>query len=225
MNITIENLESSFTTPGLIYLKHNSFNKRLFNPNDACFSKLSDDGKTWQCIQRKNNTNQNFFIFNDPGIYAVLLQPFNFVIRNRENQKPQNIILDNLTLISIITGSTFVGLIVISYIFLRILRYREKYKENQSKLINLNNQMDDFKNFSTDSPGQTIGDNILGIVYTRNPSHSIVSTNIASIQSIETKIEDLQRKCKKIEESNKSFEEKIQEVNEEYKQLKFSIDM
>ena len=85
--------------------------------------------------------------------------------------------------------------------------------------------MDDFKNFSTDSPGQTIGDNILGIVYTRNPSHSIVSTNIASIQSIETKIEDLQRKCKKIEESNKSFEEKIQEVNEEYKQLKFSIDM
>ena len=225
VNITIENLESSFTTPGLIYLKHNSFNKRLFNPNDACFSKLSDDGKTWQCIQRKNNTNQNFFIFNDPGIYAVLLQPFNFVIRNRENQKPQNIILDNLTLISIITGSTFVGLIVISYIFLRILRYREKYKENQSKLINLNNQMDDFKNFSTDSPGQTIGDNILGIVYTRNPSHSIVSTNIASIQSIETKIEDLQRKCKKIEESNKSFEEKIQEVNEEYKQLKFSIDM
>ena len=108
--------------------------------------------------------------------------------------------------------------------FSRILRYREKYKEKKEKLFNLNSQIEDFKNMSTDCPGQTLGDNIAGIVYSRNPSHSIVVSS-SSVQNKENQIEELQRRCKNVEVINRQYEEKIQELNDQYKQIKFNIDM
>ena len=88
----------------------------------------------------------------------------------------------------------------------------------------MQNQIEEYKNMTTDVPGQTLGDNIAGILFTRNPAHSVTSIVKGSAHDLENEIEDIQRKCRAVELQNKTMEDKIQDVLEEYKLLKREID-
>ena len=83
---------------------------------------------------------------------------------------------------------------------------------------------EELKNMSTDVPGQTLGDNIAGIVFTRNPAHSVTNVVKGSAHDLENEIEEIQRKCRAIENQNRTMEDKIQDISETYKMLKMEID-
>ena len=223
VNISITNCSQNFSIPGRMFLQHNSLDYYSnLNFSDICLAKLEQN---WVCIQRKIKRDQKFFSFNSTGVYSLLLKPKAYIPKKNLNTETSNIILKNLTLIFIILGCCFLISIIIFYIFTRVFRYRIKYKEKKSELLNLHSQIEEFKNMSTDCPGQTLGDNIAGIIYYRNPSFSVVSCCSSNVEKLEFTIEELQRKCKNTEKNNKILEEKIQELNDQYKQFKFNIEM
>ena len=87
----------------------------------------------------------------------------------------------------------------------------------------MKNQLEEYKGMSTDVPGQTLGDTIAGIVFTKNSAYSVANSK-GTVNEAENEVEELHRKCRLLETQNKSIEEKIVDINEDYKMLKSEIE-
>lgn len=204
-----------------IQIEHNYYLQNKFMTSDYCLAKLIN--KQWICVDRKKTDEQTFFVFDSFGIYAVVLNPLReYTVY--DPTKSSNFFFENIKTLAIILASLFLLSIIIFYIFTRVIRYREKYKDNKEKMVNMQNQLEELKNMSTDVPGQTLGDNIAGIVFTRNPAHSVTNVVKGSAHDLENEIEEIQRKCRAIENQNRTMEDKIQDISETYKMLKMEID-
>lgn len=209
-------------------------NKNL-NPNDYCLAKLiKEEIKTFdkktetdnieivykpKCVFRKKTFEDNIFSIDSLGTYTVILNPY------REYSETylkgnSNFVVKNLTFILIGLAIFIVVATIVIYIFSRILRYREKYKEHKLKSLNLQNQIKEFRNMGTDVPGQTLNDNINGIVFTKNPIHKIENIEKGSTLELEIKLEELERKCKLLNSNNITREEEYKTLEEEYMILK-----
>ena len=113
---------------------------------------------------------------------------------------------------------------MVSYIFSRISRYRKKYHDNREKILLLKQQREEYENMTTDIFGQTLGDNINGIVYKSNPAYTVNDEIQKSGTSLENEIEKLQFECKNVSEQNERLQKDIDEVTKKYEQLSESIE-
>ena len=215
-----DGINTTLTKPATIFLEHNFYSKRQFKTSDYCLAILKNN--EWICVNRKTREDQKIFSFSEFGTYAIVINPLRF--KTLSDSNISSFLLNNLKIILIIVGSLIVVSVVMFYVFSRFLRYRQKYKEHKSKIVNLQNQLEDYKNMSTDVLGQTLGDNMAGIIYTKNPSHQI-SECVENNNELENDIEETQRKCKILEIQNKQVEERINDLNEQYRTVKNEIDM
>ena len=77
---------------------------------------------------------------------------------------------------------------------------------------------------TTDIFGQTLGDNINGIVYKANPAYTVTDDIKKSGTSLEEEIEKLQIECRNVNDQNERLQKDIADITDEYKTLSASIE-
>ena len=115
------------------------------------------------------------------------------------------------------------GLIVV-YVFSRVMRYRGKYKDNLAKIELLKQRKEEYKQMQTDVFGQSLGDNLIGIVYAKNPGFNEEDEEMKEVGGIENEIEEIQRKIRNMELQNEKLNENLQKLETEYKQVNSEIE-
>ena len=229
VNINSTNINSTLNINAVLHLEHNvySYNngEESFTPSDYCLSKFINDTTQWNCISRCVSYDQNEFAIDSLGIYAIVLNP----LRNASavhDKESKNFYLDNIKVLAIVLGVVILGSAIVFYVFSRIIRYREKYHESKKKEQLLIQQRQEYEMMSTDVFGQTLGDNILGLVYKQNCIFTLSQDEMEEKGNIglENDVEELQRQCVNVERQNKRLEDMIAGINEDYKKLVFEIN-
>ena len=218
-NISSNNIKGDFKIPGLIKIEHNYYINNELNCDFYCLAKLEGDFETgkWKCEERKKTNEQNTFLFNSIGIYAIILYPYRNI---SPNQNSENFIFKYMIQISLIILIVIILISFSIYIFIRIIRYRGKYKMSLQKISYLQQQKREYELMSTDVFGQTLGDNILGLVYTKNPSF-MLNVEDNDSKSLEEDVEELQKQCNNVENQNLRLQKRIDEINEKFKLLNY----
>lgn len=227
-----------FRMNGLMTVTHNIYDVNGLNPSDYCLAELKgydlekdvinpkEEGVGWTCTDygRKINDDQTGFILNKFGVFAVVLNPLRQKRNYLGDSEEKNFFLENVKVILIVFVCILLLLLLISYIFSRISRYREKYHENRNKILLMQQQRQEYENMTTDIFGQTLGDNINGIVYKANPVYSATKEIKHKDTTLEEEIENLQIQCKNVSDQNNRLQENIDELTEKYKLLSAQID-
>jgi len=183
---------------------------------------LKDKG--WECVERQTKEGQTEFQISEFGVYAVILNPLRNKINYFGDSEAKNFFVENIKVILIVIGVVIVIIALVFYIFLRVTRYRKKYHENREKILLLKQQREEYENMTTDIFGQTLGDNINGIVYKANPAYTLGEEIKKSGTSLEDEIERLQMECKNVSEQNERLQKEIEDVTKKYEQLSESIE-
>ena len=193
-----ENIEFKF--PGKINIVHNEYEASSLYYYDYCLAKLNGFDLT------------------------VILNP----LRNKANyfsdSATKNFFLENVKIILIVLAVVIVVIAVVFYIFSRVTRYRKKYHANREKIMLLKQQREEYENMTTDIFGQTLGDNMNGIVYKANPAYTVTDEIKKAGTSLEDEIEKLQIECKNVSEQNERLQKDIEEVTKKYEELSESIE-
>jgi methyl-accepting chemotaxis protein len=229
-----ENIEFKF--PGKINIVHNEYEASSLYYYDYCLAKLNgfdltndkfdenSENKGWECVERQTKEGQTEFTISEFGVYAVILNP----LRNKANyfsdSATKNFFLENVKIILIVLAVVIVVIAVVFYIFSRVTRYRKKYHANREKIMLLKQQREEYENMTTDIFGQTLGDNMNGIVYKANPAYTVTDEIKKAGTSLEDEIEKLQIECKNVSEQNERLQKDIEEVTKKYEELSESIE-
>ena len=226
--------EIKFNIPALLILEHNIYISSSFHYSDYCLAKLSNfdmkndklnsngDSK-WECIQRFESEEQKEFVLNEFGVYTIILNP----LRNKRNYLEggtKNFIFENMKVIIILLIIAFVIGIIIYYVFSRVMRYRGKYHENRAKIELLKQQREEYKQMQTDVFGQTLGDNLIGIVYAKNPGYNEEDEELKNVGGLENEIEEIERQCRNMEMQNERLKNNLDQLENEYKQVNAEIE-
>ena len=221
-NISSNDIYDDFIIPGLIKIEHNIYSNNDLNKLNFdfyCLAKLKGDFKNgkWECIERKKNEDQNTFSFKSTGIYTIIIYPYK---NKNDNEKIENknFFVHNLRTILIVLLIIIFLIAITFYIFSRIIRYREKYHQSLQKMEYLKQQKKEYESMSTDVFGQTLGDNILGLVYSKNPSFMLNVLNDNN-KTLEDEVEELMKQCNNVENQNIRLQKNIDEVMEKYNKL------
>ena len=226
--------EMKFNIPALLFLEHNIYISNGFFYYDYCLAKLSNyDMKNdqlnkngdsrWECIQRLEKEEQNEFILKDFGVYTIILNPLRKKINYLEGGT-KNFIYENLKVIIILVIIAIVLGLVIYYVFSRVMRYRGKYHENLAKIALLKQQKEEYKQMQTDVFGQTLGDNLIGIVYSKNPGYNEEDEEMKNVGGLENEIEEIQRQCRNMEMQNERLKENLDNLETERKKVYAEIE-
>ena len=225
-----------FKFPGKIDIAHNEYEDSAFYYYDYCLAKLkgfdldsdkinlNSEEKGWECIERQTKEGQTEFQISEFGVYAVILNPLRYKINYLGDSTTKNFFLENIKIILIVLAILIVIIALVFYIFIRVKRYRKKYHENREKILLLKQQREEYENMTTDIFGQTLGDNINGIVYKANPAYTVTDEIKKSGSSLEDEIERLQIECKNVSEQNERLQKDIEEVTKKYNELTESIE-
>lgn len=180
--------------------------KRLITPNDYCLAAYNQTSNYFECIDRKIKYNQNEYRINKVGLYAVILNPERSSIKG-----DSNFVINNFFLVFGIFIGLMIFVALIFFIITKVLRFREKYQDTKKRVDNLKNQLLEFKEMTTDVIGQTLRDNLEGIIFTKNPYHQIGSNSGTNsyLSEKESRVEDLEKKCKFLIALFKSKEEEM----------------
>ena len=226
--------EIKFNIPALLIIEHNTYTSSAFYYYDYCLATLSHydmkndkinyNGKSqWECIQRQEREEQKEFKLNNFGVYAIILNPLRDEINYLEGDS-KNIIFENFKVMLLIIFIIFILGLIVVYVFSRVMRYRGKYKENLAKIELLKQQKEEYKQMQTDVFGQSLGDNLIGIVYAKNPGFNEEDEEMKEVGGIENEIEDIQRKIRNMELQNDKLKENLDKLETEYKQVNSEIE-
>jgi hypothetical protein len=224
-----------FDLSGTINIAHNEYDATGLFYYDYCLAKLNnynlekdtiDYGKDkgWECVERQTAEGQTEFQIKEFGVYAVILNPSRIRINYFGDTTEKNFFLENVKTILIVFAVIIVLVALIFYIFVRVTRYRQKYHENRTKILLLQQQKQEYENMTTDIFGQTLGDNINGIVYKANPAYTTTNEIKKSGTSLEEEIENLQIECRNVNDQNERLQKDIADLTEQYKVLTASIE-
>ena len=223
-----------FKMNGLLTITHNVYDTSGLNPYDYCLAEmkgydmnkdtLNNEDSEWSCVERKSDEEQTEFKVNKFGVYAVILNPLRKKRNYLGDSEEKNFFLENVKTILIVFVVIIVLLVIIFYIFSRVSRYREKYHENRKKILLMQQQKIEYENMTTDIFGQTLGDNMAGIVYKANPCYSVDKEKIHGDVSLEEQIENLQIQIKIVNEQNDRLQSHIDDMGEKTKLLISSIE-
>ena len=223
-----------FNIPALLVLEHNTYNSPSLFYYDYCLAKLSNfdfkedklnyKGESqWECVERFERDDQKEFKIEDFGVYAIILNPLRNKI-NYEASDTKNFIFENMKIIIILIIIVVLFSAGVYYVFSRVIRYRGKYKANKAQIEVLKNQKEEYKQMQTDVFGQTLGDNLIGIVYSKNPGFNEEDEEMQDVGGLENEIEEIQRQCRNLEMQNEKLKENLDELQEEYKQVNSEIE-
>ena len=233
---TSYNTKLQFKINGKINIAHNEYEEAEgLKYYDYCLAKLRGydldkdtltykENSGWECVERQTESGQTEFQLRDFGVYAVILNPSREKINYFGDSKEKNFFLENVKIILIVLAIIIVVIALVFYIFLRVTRYRQKYHENRSKILLLQQQKQEYENMTTDIFGQTLGDNINGIVYKANPAYTVTDEIKKSGSSLEEEIEKLQIECRNVNDQNDRLQKDIENITEQYKTLSASIE-
>ena len=231
-----KNNDINFKFPGKIDIAHNEYISSSFYPYDYCLAKLNgydlindkinpnSENKGWECIERQTKEGQTEFQIKEFGVYAVILSPLRNKVNYFGDSAAKNFFLENVKIILIVLAIIIVVIALVFYIFSRVTRYRKKYHENREKILLMKQQREEYENMTTDIFGQTLGDNINGIVYKSNPAYTVTDEIKKQGGSLEDEIEKLQIECKNVTEQNERLQKEIEEVTKKYEKLSESIE-
>ena len=226
--------EIKFNLNGIVNIAHNEYNdvSGLFY-YDYCLAKLKnynmekdiiEGNSKWECVERQSSEGQTEFQIKEFGVYSVILSPTREKVNYFGDSKAKNFFLENVKVILIVLACVVVVIALVFYIFLRVTRYRQKYHENRAKILLLQQQKQEYENMTTDIFGQTLGDNINGIVYKANPAYTVTEEIKKSGTSLEEEIEKLQIECRNVNDQNERLQKDIEEITDKYKSLSNTIE-
>ena len=224
-----------FGLAGTVNIAHNEYDASGLYYYDYCLAKLNNydlekdtieygKDKGWECTERQTEEGQTEFQIKEFGVYAVILNPSRIRINYFGDTTEKNFFLENVKSILIVLAIIIVIIALIFYIFVRVTRYRQKYHENRTKILLLQQQKQEYENMTTDIFGQTLGDNINGIVYKANPAYTTTNEIKKSGTSLEEEIENLQIECRNVNDQNERLQKDIADLTEQYKVLTASIE-
>jgi len=223
-----------FKIPALLILEHNFYTSSGFYYYDYCLAKLSNfdmkndklnyNGESkWEWIQRLERDGQKEFKLEEFGVYTIILNP----LRDKTNVitgDTKNFIFDNMKIIILVIVLILIFSFVIFYVFSRVYRYRGKYHENLAKIELLKQQKEEYKQIQTDVFGHPLGNNLIGIVYSKNPGFDEDDEENKEAGGLEDEIEEIQRQCKNMELQNEKLKENLGKLQEEYNQVNSEIE-
>ena len=188
---------------------------------DVCLAKL--EGKLWKCVGglTKTESLDNYQLqgaLNTTGIYAVIL---NLRINTTPLNIEYNFLIEHLTTISILTVIVLIIIGICIYVFMRIYRYRGKYKDTSNKFKNVEMEMNSMQDSSTDIIGQTIGDTKEGVVFTDNPAFKLVRDEQKSKRTIqlEKMHDNYTKRLRTLERNNQTLKASLDNIKAEYDRL------
>ena len=230
-----KNNDITFKIPGRIKIYHNEYESSSFEYYDYCLAKLKgfdmatdkitdSEDKGWECVERQEKEEQNEFKITEFGVYAVILNPLREKVNYFGYSSIKNFFFENIKVILIVLGIIIVLAALIFYIFVRVTRYRKKYHDNREKIILMKQQREEYETMTTDIFGQTLGDNINGMVYKANPAYSVSEEIKKSGTFLEDEIEKLQLECKNVTEQNERLQKDINEITKKYEELSGDIE-
>ena len=194
----------------------------LLDPlEDVCLAKLED--KEWKCVNISSKTESldNFQLqgaINTTGVYAVILS---LRINTTPLSIEYNFLIENLTVLSIAAAAALFIIGICIYVFIRIYRYRGKYKETRDKFKNVELEMNSMQDSSTEIIGQTIGDTKEGVVFTDNPAFKLVRDEQKTKRTIqlEKMHDNYTKRLKTLERNNEKLKLSLENVKTEYERL------
>jgi hypothetical protein len=224
-----------FKLNGTVNMEHNEYDASGLFYYDYCLGKLkgydlkndiirNEEDKGWECVERQVVSEQTEFQLRDFGVYAIILNPLRQKINYFGTSAAKNFFLENIKIILIVLGVIILIIALVFYIFSRVTRYRQKYHENRAKILLLQQQKQEYENMTTDIFGQTLGDNINGIVYKSNPAYTVTDEIKKSGTSLEEEIEKLQIECRNVNDQNERLQKDIADITDQYKTLSASIE-
>ena len=191
---------------------------------DVCLAKLNVNTRKWECnnknfnVEAKNNL-QLTGELNEEGIYAVILG-----LRRNNNKLYiyKNWFLAHIKLLSILFLILLVILGVIVYVFIRVYRYRQKYKGTKDIYKGFELEINDLQDKSVSGrQGQTFGDVKEGIIYTDNIAFkSQIDKDARNKNSQLEKIFDAYtKKLRLLERNNALLKGQYDSIRNEYARL------
>lgn len=198
--------------------------KQLSPQDDICLGKLNSINKTWECVNEifTVKSGVNFELYGgirESGIYSVILQP-------RPNiatiDVVPNFLAKYLLFILIISGVTTLIIFVGLYIFIRIYRYRGKYKASREENKKYEMRMQEMQMIGTTHLGQTLGDNLDNIIYTSNPAFRIVKQESRNqrLEELQNLQEAMLKRFRALEKNNDQLKSTYDNINRELGRLK-----
>ena len=224
--------EAKFNNPMLLTLAFdfpiskdsNPMNKHGLDPfKDVCLAYLVNS-TTWVCTGSqpqviKFEQYQLFGRINNTGIFAVIISP-----------KPDLTLIEfvenflvKYSVIILVSTAVGIGLIVGGmYAFLRIYRYRGKYKHTKDESEKTANKMVELSNINTSIIGQTLGDNLDNIVFMNNPSYKVEKIEMKSNRTVELENlqESIQKKYRVLEGNHDQLKKTYDTLTNELRRLK-----
>ena len=104
---------------------------------------------------------------------------------------------------------------------MRVFRYRGKYKTTVEHFKNLELEMNNLQERSTDIIGQTIGDTREGVIFTDNPAYKMKNEfgqNQRTVQ-LERLYDNYTKRLKTLEMNNKKLSDNLENIKNEYERL------
>lgn len=212
INITLMNKNISFNSNLSLSLTFDFLpginNNSKFKPeSDVCMGKLNFTSKQWTCLENSPIISDkiDYWLESDiiePGLYAVIFNP---TANNEFLDKEENFFIKYFVLIVIFIGVLTLVMSIGVYVFMRIYRYREKYKNTVQEEIKFNIQMKNITEIGSMSLGQNLGDLQDHLFYTKNPSFKVekLQTRIGAREiELENLHELLSRKLRILEGNN-----------------------
>jgi predicted membrane protein len=163
--------------------------------------KLDEITGMWQCSTRLQLIKQDFQInsFSYPvyydGIYAVIFNPDRKVAE--KPAPPCFFFCQNKETIMYTFLGLFLAGIVLSYVFWRLNRYVEKYRDAKKIMMDYREQINELEQADTEVQGQSLKDKIEGITFTMNPVCSSSEINIMD-NKFSLKVSELEDKVDRI---------------------------
>ena len=107
------------------------------------------------------------------------------------------------------------------YTFMRVFRYRGKYKTTVEHFKNLELEMNNLQERSTDIIGQTIGDTREGVIFTDNPAYKMKKEFVKNQRTVqlERMYDNYSKKLRALERNNKTLSDNLENMKNEYERL------
>jgi len=160
--------------PLTLELKADAMNMDFFNPTEhMCLATVEEAKNEWECASRTvksydSETGKIAFTVPRDGVYTVIFNPKSYPTAEID-KCAQSLICNNRWYILAVLSFFCIVVVLGSYVFWRMYRYVLKYRESKKKMDNIIGQYNEVKNITTDTPFQSVGDKLEGIVFRRNP--------------------------------------------------------
>ena len=196
----------------------------LHYSRDVCLGKLNTETRKWECNGLNYNVEEKKYLqltgeLNEEGIYAVIMH---LKINDNKLYINENWIIANLKLLAIILVILIVIISLVIYVFLRIYRYRMKYKGTKDVYKGYELELSDLQDKSIEGrQGQTLADMKEGIIYTDNIAFKSQIDNEARKKNtqLEKIFDGYTKKLRLLERNNALLKGQYESMKSEYNRL------